>query len=54
VQTKPSSDAELINQQSNISGVDINEEAAQMLVFQQMFRRWPVSRNCPEHNINSL
>ena len=28
----------LTNQQSNISGVDINNEAAQMLVFQQMFQ----------------
>jgi len=28
----------LTNQQSDISGVDINEEAAQMLVFEQMFQ----------------
>ena len=28
----------LINQQSEISGVDINDEAAQMLVFEQMFQ----------------
>jgi flagellar hook-associated protein 1 FlgK len=28
----------LANQQSDISGVDINDEAAQMLVFQQMFQ----------------
>jgi len=28
----------LANQQSEISGVDINEEAAQMLVFEQMFQ----------------
>jgi flagellar hook-associated protein FlgK len=28
----------LISQQSEISGVDINEEAAQMLVFEQMFQ----------------
>ena len=28
----------LVNQQSNISGVNINDEAAQMLVFQQMFQ----------------
>jgi flagellar hook-associated protein 1 FlgK len=28
----------LTNQQSDISGVDINEEAAQMIVFQQMFQ----------------
>lgn len=28
----------LVNQQSEISGVDINEEAAQMLVFEQMFQ----------------
>ena len=28
----------LTNQQSDVSGVDINEEAAQMLVFQQMFQ----------------
>jgi flagellar hook-associated protein FlgK len=28
----------LINQQSTISGVNINDEAAQMLVFQQMFQ----------------
>ena len=28
----------LSNQQSDISGVDINEEAAQMLIFEQMFQ----------------
>jgi flagellar hook-associated protein 1 FlgK len=28
----------LTNQQSEISGVDINDEAAQMLVFEQMFQ----------------
>ena len=28
----------LLNQQSEISGVDINEEAAQMLIFEQMFQ----------------
>jgi flagellar hook-associated protein FlgK len=28
----------LTNQQSEISSVDVNDEAAQMLVFQQMFQ----------------
>jgi flagellar hook-associated protein 1 FlgK len=28
----------LTNQQSEISGVDINDEAAQMIVFEQMFQ----------------
>jgi flagellar hook-associated protein 1 FlgK len=28
----------LISQQSELSGVDINEEAAQMLIFEQMFQ----------------
>lgn len=28
----------LTNQRSELSGVDINEEAAQMLVFEQMFQ----------------
>ncbi len=29
---------ELAGQQSEISGVDINEEAAQLLIFEQMFQ----------------
>jgi flagellar hook-associated protein FlgK len=28
----------LTNQQSEVSGVDINDEAAQLLIFEQMFQ----------------
>ncbi len=44
----------LINQQSNISGVDINEEAAQMLVFQQMFQAMAKYLGTVQNTISTL
>lgn len=42
------------NQQSEISGVDINEEAANMLVFQQMFQAMSKYMNILQETLNTL
>jgi flagellar hook-associated protein 1 FlgK len=44
----------LTNQQSEISGVDINEEAAQMLVFEQMFQAMAKYLGTVQSTISSL
>jgi flagellar hook-associated protein 1 FlgK len=44
----------LTNQQTDISGVDINEEAAQMIVFQQMFQASAKYLSTVQNNITAL
>ena len=44
----------LTNRQSDISGVNINEEAAQMLVFEQMFQAMAKYMNTINDSITSL
>jgi flagellar hook-associated protein 1 FlgK len=44
----------LANQQGEISGVDINEEAAQMLVFEQMFQAMAKYLNTVQTSMSSL
>ncbi len=44
----------LANQQTEISGVDINEQAAQMLVFEQMFQAMAKYLNTVQSSISSL
>jgi flagellar hook-associated protein 1 FlgK len=44
----------LANQQSEISGVDINDEAAQMLVFEKMFQAMAKYLNIIQSNLSSL
>ena len=44
----------LVNQQSEISGVDINDEAAQMLVFEQMFQALAKYLSAIKSSIESL
>ncbi len=44
----------LKNQQSDLSGVDINEEAAQMLVFEQMFQASARYLNTVQSTISTL
>ncbi len=44
----------LKNQQSELSGVDINEEAAQMLVFEQMFQAMAKYLNTVQSTISTL
>jgi flagellar hook-associated protein 1 FlgK len=44
----------LTNQQTDISGVDINEEAAQMIVFQQMFQASAKYLSVIQNNIATL
>jgi len=44
----------LANQQSEISGVDINNEAAQLLVFEQMFQAMARYMNTVNSSISSL
>ena len=44
----------LTNQQSNISGVDINDQAAQMLVYQQMFQAMAKYLNTVQSSLTSL
>jgi len=44
----------LLNQQSEISGVDINEEAARMLVFEQMFQAMAKYMSTIQSSISSL
>jgi flagellar hook-associated protein FlgK len=44
----------LTNQQSEISSVDVNDEAAQMLVFQQMFQAMAKYLNTVNSSITTL
>jgi flagellar hook-associated protein 1 FlgK len=44
----------LASQQSNISGVNINDEAAQMLVFEQMFQAMARYMNAVHSSLSSL
>jgi flagellar hook-associated protein 1 FlgK len=44
----------LVNQQSEISGVDINDEAAQMLVFEQMFQAMAKYLSTVQSTISSI
>jgi flagellar hook-associated protein FlgK len=44
----------LTNQQSDISGVDINDEAAQMLVFEQMFQAMAKYLGTVQNTLSSL
>jgi len=44
----------LANQQTEISGVDINEQAAQMLVFEQMFQAMAKYLSTVQSSISSL
>jgi len=44
----------LTNQQSDISGVDINDQAAQMLVYQQMFQAMAKYLNTVQSSLTSL
>jgi len=44
----------LTNQQGQISGVDVNEEAAQMLIFEQMFRAMSKYLNTVQSSILSI
>jgi flagellar hook-associated protein 1 FlgK len=44
----------LLNQQSEISGVDINEQAAQMMVFEQMFQAMAKYLSTIQSSISSL
>jgi flagellar hook-associated protein 1 FlgK len=44
----------LINQQGEVSGVDINEEAAQMLVFEQMFTAMAKYLNTVQSSLTTL
>jgi flagellar hook-associated protein 1 FlgK len=44
----------LTNQQSEISGVDINDEAAQMLVFEQMFQAMAKYLGTVQNTLSSL
>ena len=44
----------LLNQQTEVSGVDINEEAAQMLIFEQMFQAMAKYINTLQVSIQSL
>jgi len=44
----------LTNQQSDVSGVDINEEAAQMLVYEQMFQAMSKYISVVQDSISSL
>jgi flagellar hook-associated protein FlgK len=44
----------LANQQSEISGVNINDEAAQMLVYEQMFQAMAKYLTTVQSSISSL
>ncbi|MHC4098580.1 MAG: flagellar hook-associated protein FlgK [Planctomycetota bacterium] len=44
----------LVNQQTEISGVNINDEAAQMLVFEQMYQAMAKYMNTVQSSISSL
>ena len=44
----------LANQQTEISGVNINDEAAQMLVYEQMFQAMAKYLNTVQSSISSL
>ncbi len=44
----------LTNQQTEISGVNINDEAAQMLVFEQMFQAMAKFLSSVQSSISSL
>jgi len=44
----------LTNQQNETSGVDINEEAAQLLIFEQMFQAMAKYLNSVQSSINSI
>lgn len=44
----------LLNQQSEISGVDINDEAAQLLIFEQMFQAMAKYMNTIQSSIDSI
>jgi len=44
----------LSNQQSQVSGVNINDEAAQMMVFQQMFQAMAKYINTIQTSMSSL
>jgi flagellar hook-associated protein FlgK len=44
----------LVNQQSDMSGVNINDEAAQILVFEQMFQAMAKYLNSVQSTISSL
>ncbi len=44
----------LANQQSEISGVDINDEAAQMLVFEQMFKAMAKYLNTVQTSLSTI
>jgi flagellar hook-associated protein 1 FlgK len=44
----------LSNQQSELSGVDINDEAAQMLVFEQMFQAMAKYLNTVQSTLSSI
>jgi flagellar hook-associated protein 1 FlgK len=45
---------QLANQQSQISGVDINDEAAKMLIFEQMFQAMAKYLNMVQSSIATL
>jgi flagellar hook-associated protein 1 len=44
----------LLNQQTQISGVDINEEAAQMLLFEQMFKAMSKYLNTVQTSLSTI
>ena len=44
----------LVNQQGEISGVNINDEVTQMLVFEQMFQAMAKYLNTVQSTISSL
>ena len=44
----------LANQQSDISGVDINDEAVQMIVFEQMFQAMAKYLNTIQSTMSSI
>jgi flagellar hook-associated protein 1 FlgK len=44
----------LANQQSEISGVDINDEAAKMLVFEQMFKAMAKYLNTVQSSLSTI
>jgi flagellar hook-associated protein FlgK len=45
---------QLANQQSQISGVDINDEAAKMLIFEQMFQAMAKYLNTVQSSIATV
>jgi len=44
----------LANQQSEVSGVDINDEAAHLLIFEQMFQAMAKYMNTVNSSISSI